>query len=89
MLLAVQRDNIKLERALDLRRICHERGIPTFNELILGLPEQSYDSFADGMAQAITPYPNDTFNLYLARMLENAEMATRSASAMASRRGGS
>lgn len=76
VLLAVKRDNIRLDRALELRRLCHERGIPTFNELILGLPEQTYDSFARSMAQAVTPYAGDAFNLYLARMLENAEMAS-------------
>jgi radical SAM superfamily enzyme YgiQ (UPF0313 family) len=72
---AVKRDNIRLDRALELRRICHERGIPTFNELILGLPEQTYDSFAASMVKAVTPYPGDAFQLYLARVLENAEMA--------------
>ncbi len=76
VLLAVKRDNIRLDRALELRRVCHERGIPTFNELILGLPEQTYDSFADSMAKAVTPYPGDAFNLYLARVLPNAEMAS-------------
>jgi hypothetical protein len=76
VLLAVKRDNIRLDRALELRRVCHERGIPTFNELILGLPEQTYDSFADSMAKAVTPYPGDAFNLYLARVLANAEMAS-------------
>jgi hypothetical protein len=76
VLTAVRRDNIRLDRALALRRICHKRGIPTFNELILGLPEQTYDSFAGSVARAVTPFPLDTFNLYLARVLENAEMAT-------------
>ncbi len=76
VLRAVQRENIRLDRALELRRICHERGIPTFNELILGLPEQTYESFADSVARAVTPYPLDRFNLYLARVLENAEMAS-------------
>jgi hypothetical protein len=76
VLLAVKRDNIRLDRALELRRICHERGIPTFNELILGLPEQTYDSFARSMVQAVTPWPGDVFQLYLARMIENAEMAS-------------
>jgi radical SAM superfamily enzyme YgiQ (UPF0313 family) len=76
VLLAVKRENIRLDRALALRRVCHERGIPTFNELILGLPEQTYDSFAESMAKAVTPYPLDGFNLYLARLLENAEMAS-------------
>ena len=72
---AVKRENIRLDRALALRRICHERGIPTFNELILGLPEQSYASFADSLVKAVTPYPGDVFNLYLARVLPNAELA--------------
>src|SRR5262249_24257113 len=76
VLLAVKRDNIRRDRALELRRVCHERGIPTFNELILGLPQQTYDSFADSMAKAVTPYPGDAFNLYLARVLPNAEMAS-------------
>jgi hypothetical protein len=76
VLAAVKRDNIKLERALELRRICHEKGVPTFNELILGLPEQTYDSFARSMAKAITPWPLDSFQLYLARMIENAEMSS-------------
>jgi hypothetical protein len=76
VLLAVKRENIRLDRAMELRRICHQRGIPTFNELILGLPEQTYDSFAESMAKAVTPYPLDGFNLYLARLLENAEMAS-------------
>lgn len=75
VLAAVKRDNIRLDRALDLRRACHEAGIPTFNELILGLPEQTYASFARSMVRAVTPYPLDAFNLYLARLLENAEMA--------------
>ena len=76
VLAAVRRDNIRLDRALDLRRICHQRGIPTFNELILGLPEQSYPSFARSMAKAITPWPNDAFQLYLARVIENSEMGS-------------
>lgn len=75
VLLAVKRENIDLDKALELRRICHERGIPTFNELILGLPEQTYDSFARSMVKAVTPWPRDAFQLYLARIIENAEMA--------------
>ena len=76
VLLAVKRENIRLDRALELRRICHQRGIPTLNEMILGLPEQTYASFARSLVQAVTPWPGDAFQLYLARMIENAEMAS-------------
>ncbi len=89
VLQAVRRENIRLDRALALRRICHERGIPTFNELILGLPEQTYESFADSVARAVTPFALDTFTLYLARVLENAEMGSAAErSATRSRPGG-
>jgi radical SAM superfamily enzyme YgiQ (UPF0313 family) len=73
---AIARRNIHLERSLALRRLCNRRGIPTFNELLLGLPEQSYGSFCASLVQAITPYPGDSFFLYLTRLLENAEMAS-------------
>ena len=76
VLRAVRRDNISLDRALTIRRLCHERDIPTFNELILGLPEQTYASFVESMEHAVTAYPLDTFNLYLARVLENAELGS-------------
>jgi len=76
VLKAIKRDNISLERSLALRQACNEDGIPTFNELILGLPEQTYTSFTRSLDQAITPYPGDTFYLYLARLLDNAQMAS-------------
>ena len=75
VLVAIKRDNISLEQSLGLRKACNERGIPTFNELILGLPAQTYSSFCASMVKAITPYPGDSFFLYLCRLLENAEMA--------------
>jgi len=73
---AIKRANIKLERSVALRRACNARGIPTFNELLLGLPAQTYGSFCRSVVTAMTPFPQDTFNLYLARLLENAEMAS-------------
>ena len=75
VLVAIKRDNISLEQSLGLRKACNDRGIPTFNELMLGLPAQSYASFCASIVKAITPYPGDSFFLYLCRLLENSEMA--------------
>ncbi len=75
VLQAVKRGNIPPERALSLRRQCHDDGIPTFNELLLGLPAQTLDSFCDGLMGAVTPHPSDSFFLYLCRVLENTQMA--------------
>ena len=78
VLKATRRSNISPENSLELRRICAQTGIPTLNELMLGLPEQTYDSFCRTAIQAITPYPQDSYYLYLCRLIENAEMATKS-----------
>lgn len=71
---AVKRDNIQTGESLALRRICGERGIPTFNELILGLPGQTYQSFTATVAQAMPPLPRHDFVLFLCRLIDNTEL---------------
>ena len=75
VLRAIERDNIRPERALALRARAHEQGIPTTNELLLGLPAQTLASFRTSVARAITPFPGDSFALYTTRILVNAPMA--------------
>lgn len=76
VLAAVRRANIRPERALALRRLCNEEGIPTFNELLLGLPGQTLQSVRATLSGAVSPYPGDSFFLYPVRLLENAELAS-------------
>ena len=71
---AVKRDNIQTGEAMKLRAICGERGIPTFNELILGLPGQTYQSFARTIATAMPPLPRHDFVLFLCRLIDNTEL---------------
>jgi radical SAM superfamily enzyme YgiQ (UPF0313 family) len=75
VLAAIRRDNIRPADALELRERCHGRGIPTHNELMLGLPAQTAASFRRSMSAAITPFPDDSFFLYPTRVLDNAELA--------------
>jgi hypothetical protein len=75
VLAAVKRSNITIASWRSLADQCHERRIPTLNELLLGLPEQTYDSFANGIVRGLSPHAGDTFHLYLCRLLENAELS--------------
>ena len=75
VLVAIERDNIRPADALALRERCHAQGIPTLNELLLGLPGQTAASVRASVAAAITPFPDDSFFLYPTRVLENAELA--------------
>ena len=76
VLAAVRRENIRPERSRALRHSMSERGIPTFNELLLGLPGQSLESVRRTLAGAVSPFPGDSFFLYPVRLLENAELAS-------------
>src|SRR5262249_53170474 len=75
VLLAIRRDNIRAADAIALRERCHAQGLPTINELLLGLPAQTGASLRRSIVQAITPFPGDSFFLYTTRLLENAELA--------------
>jgi len=71
---AVKRDNIQTGEAMKLRAICGDRGIPTFNELILGLPGQTYKSFIQTIATAMPALPRHDFVLFLCRLIDNTEL---------------
>jgi hypothetical protein len=76
VLAAVRRSNIRPERALALRKACNDQGIPTFNELLLGLPGQTPASIRATLTGSVSPYPGDSFFLYPLRLLENADLAS-------------
>jgi len=89
VLAAVKRSNIQTGESMKLRSICGELGLPTYNELILGLPGQTYASFADTIAQAMPGLPRHTFVLFLCRLIDNAELgdpASRALHALETRR---
>ncbi len=75
VLRAIRRDNIRPADALALRQKCHAQGLPTVNELMLGLPAQTAASIRRSLVAAITPFPGDSFALYPTRVLENTELA--------------
>jgi putative methyltransferase len=52
-----------------------ERGIATYSEIILGLPGETYDSFADGLATLLDAGQHDSVNVYPCIMLKNSEMS--------------
>ena len=52
-LINIKRQNISLGTYEELQRRFTEDGIPTYSDFILGLPGETYDSFADGVATLI------------------------------------
>lgn len=46
---AIKRDNINLETFHEIQRRFSAQGVETMTDLILGLPDETYDSFANGV----------------------------------------
>ncbi len=72
---AVKRDNIQTGESQRLREILGARGIATSNDLILGLPRQTYASFTRTVVEAMPAYPRHEFVLALCHLLDNTELA--------------
>ncbi len=73
-LAAIKRRNIKHDSLLRLKKEFHDRDLPTYTELILGLPGETYDSFIYGLNQAMTARLADHWVFHLCTLLENTEM---------------
>ena len=71
---ATKRANIKLEIYDALQRKFEQEGIPTFCELLLGLPGETYDSFVKGVDVLLETSPNSQLMLIMAEVYPNTEM---------------
>ncbi|OGH59278.1 MAG: hypothetical protein A3G34_03065 [Candidatus Lindowbacteria bacterium RIFCSPLOWO2_12_FULL_62_27] len=72
---AVKRSNIKLSTYRELKEAFSREDMPTYTELILPLPEETYDTFLSGIEEMLTNSLDDHIFVYLASILENTEMA--------------
>lgn len=70
----IRRDNISLDGYLELQQRFARDGIETFSDLILGLPGDTYDSFADSVDQLIENGQHNRIQFNNCAILPNAEM---------------
>lgn len=76
-LVAIKRDNIKLDVFKELLAKYNHAGITTFTELILGLPGETYESFADGICTLLDNGQHSQIFIYNCSIMPNAEMGSR------------
>ncbi|MBM3598883.1 MAG: radical SAM protein [Alphaproteobacteria bacterium] len=75
-LAAIKRRNIKHDSLIKLKKEFHDRDLPTYTEMILGLPEEDYTTFQYGLNKAMTSRLADHWVFHLCTLLENTEMWT-------------
>ena len=70
----IKRQNIALETYLELQRRFTRDGVETYSDLILGLPGETYESFAEGINTLIETGQHNRIQFNNLSILPNAEM---------------
>lgn len=73
-LTAIERRNMKINRFSEILKSCNENNVPTYTEMILGLPEETYASWKSGLCKALRCGQHGQLETWLLEMLENAPM---------------
>ena len=73
----IKRKNMKVNLFSDLVKKYRSAEIPTYTEIILGLPGESMESFCHGIEELLLAGQHDSINIYHAMMLPNAELNTQ------------
>ena len=70
----IKRRNMKVNNFKELITTYRQAHIPTYTELIIGLPGETYETFVTGVDLLLTSGQHDSLSIYHAMLLENAEM---------------
>lgn len=72
---SIKRANISTETYQELQKLFNSEDIPTFTDLILGLPNETYDSFTSGVSRIIQNGQYNNIQFINLAILENTDMA--------------
>ena len=76
-LINVNRKNLTLDKFANLLAKYNEAGIPSYSELILGLPGETYESFCSGLCELLEAGQHNSISVYHCEMLVNSELAQK------------
>ena len=71
----IKRSNIKVTDFEGLLGLYRHEGIAMYTEIIMGLPGETYDTFANGVEQFLNAGQHDGLNIYICILIQNSEMA--------------
>tara|TARA_R110000824_G_scaffold58345_6_gene157795 strand:- start:1538 stop:3526 length:1989 start_codon:yes stop_codon:yes gene_type:complete len=70
----IKRKNIKFDRFSDLTKTFRDNKIPTYTEIILGLPGETLSSYKRGLEELASLYPRPVIYIYNCGVFPNAPM---------------
>ena len=73
----IGRKNLDMEYYADLVNFYAKENIPTYTELILGLPGETYESFAKGICKVLESGQHSAINVYPCELIPNSLLGSR------------
>jgi len=70
----IKRKNLAQGKIDHLKSMFHDKYMPTYVEVILGLPLETYETFTLGLNTILSNRLEDRFYVYLCQILENTEL---------------
>jgi radical SAM superfamily enzyme YgiQ (UPF0313 family) len=74
---SIRRANIRGDVYRELQRIFTQAGIPTFSDILLGLPEETYETLTDGASSLIESGQHNKIQFINLAVLENTALAQK------------
>ncbi|MEI6577941.1 MAG: radical SAM protein, partial [Eubacteriales bacterium] len=74
----IGRKNMSLSKFSELMTLYGNAGIPTYSELILGLPGETYESFCEGIGKLLEAGQHTSILIYNCELIVNSLMADKS-----------
>lgn len=71
----IGRKNMSLSKFSELMTLYGNAGIPTYSELILGLPGETYESFCEGIGKLLEAGQHTSILIYNCELIVNSRMA--------------
>jgi hypothetical protein len=73
-LVSIERSNMKLNKFNEILDLCNEQQIPSYTELILGLPYETKETWINGICNLIESGQHNSIESWLTQMLENSQL---------------
>lgn len=73
-LVAIKRINMKFNDLKNHLELSHQYGVPTYSEMILGLPEETTESWKNGITELLEAGQHNQIDVFFAIMLKNSEL---------------
>ena len=71
---SIERANMKLNKFHEILDLCNEQQIPSYTELILGLPNETKETWISGICKLVEAGQHNSIESWLTQMLENSQL---------------